>query len=89
MKIIKPTIDELIAALQSCAVDDREGSLPCENCYLYPLSQEGYLSTGESCFKHLALGVIDALRKTEADREQYKRWYEVAIEEAVAQNEDL
>lgn len=63
-KTIQPTADQIKAALRLCAVAEPAGDYPCKQCYLYPLSRDGYMSTGETCFEHLVLDtcqLIDGL----------------------------
>lgn len=61
------TQEMLEPALLCCADDDPApaGEEPCAGCYLQQLNlvKEGHVSTGETCFKHLALDVIDYIRK--------------------------
>ena len=53
-----------MAALRLCANKEPVDETPCKQCYLYPLSRDGYMSTGQTCFAHLALDacrLIDGL----------------------------
>lgn len=54
-RTIGPTAEEIKTALRLCAVDEPAENYPCEGCYLYPLSKDGRVSTGRTCFEHLAL----------------------------------
>lgn len=60
---IEVTQEMLEQALLCCAKDEPAEKYPCEDCYLYPLSKDGQMSTGETCFKHLALEAISYIRK--------------------------
>lgn len=60
---MKPTIDQLINALKICAEEEPQPTFPCEKCYLYPFSNAGRMSSGRTCFMHLAFDVIDVLRE--------------------------
>jgi hypothetical protein len=57
------TQEMLKKALLCCATDEPAEKYPCEGCYLYPLSKDGHMSTGRTCFEHLAHDVIDYIRK--------------------------
>lgn len=55
-RIIDPTVEQIKHALRACAVAPPAGTYPCETCYLYDLRDKyGYMSTGRTCFEHLAL----------------------------------
>ena len=62
-KTIEVTQEILEQALLCCAKDEPAEKYPCEDCYLYPLSKDGQMSTGETCFKHLALDTISYIRR--------------------------
>ena len=62
-KWVEASIEDMAKALRICATDPPEKEHPCEGCYLYPFSRDGYMSTGRTCFEHLALDVIDKLTR--------------------------
>lgn len=67
-KIIKPSVDDMITALKACAVETPQEGYPCEDCYLYPFSNDGRLSTGRTCFEHLTLDVSGELLRLTAEK---------------------
>lgn len=58
-----PAVDDIINALRLCAVETPAESPPCEGCYLFPLSKDGRMSTGQTCFTHLMLDTIDLINR--------------------------
>lgn len=69
-RIVDPTPEEIKIALRLCATDepDAEG-YPCKRCYLYPFKDEdGYMSTGQTCFMHLTLDAIGLIDRMRAER---------------------
>lgn len=52
---IDPTVKELVKALKACAKEE------CGGCYLRQFSKDGFMSTGETCFAHLALDAAEKL----------------------------
>lgn len=62
-RLIKPSVKDLVTALKSCATETSQSKYPCEGCYLYPFSKDGHMSTGRTCFEHLALEVVSKLNE--------------------------
>lgn len=62
-KVLGPTVEQITAALRLCAVEEPAETYPCEQCYLYPYSKDGRMSTGRTCFEHL--GCLPAHRPTQ------------------------
>ena len=72
-KILKPTVKQITAALRLCAVEKPAETYPCEQCYLYPYSKDGRMSTGRTCFEHLALDTCQLIdRLNDCDQTQSK-----------------
>lgn len=62
-KVLEPTVDQITAALRLCAVEEPSKTYPCEQCYLYPYSKDGRMSTGRTCFEHLALDTCQLINR--------------------------
>jgi len=72
-KILEPTVEQITAALRLCAVEEPAGTYPCEQCYLYPYSKDGRMSTGCTCFEHLAMDTCQLIdRLNDFDQTQSK-----------------
>lgn len=72
-KRFNPSAKQIEAALRLCAVSDPADKCPCDQCYLFPFSRDGYLSTGETCFEHLALDACQLIdRLNDFDKSQSK-----------------
>ena len=76
-KRIEITQKMLEQALLCCAKDGPapDGINPCADCYLMQknLIKDGHVSTGETCFMHLAQDAIDFIRKiNDFDKSQCK-----------------
>lgn len=65
---IEVTQEMLEQALHCCMEDSPapRGADPCAKCYLQQMNlvaENGHVSTGETCFQHLMLDVIDHIRR--------------------------
>jgi hypothetical protein len=92
-KKIDVTQKMLEQALLCCASDDPapDRHEPCENCYLQQLHlvRDGHMSTGETCFMHLALDAIDFIRRiNDFDSSQSKIMLE-KLEQVKVENTQL
>lgn len=68
-----PSAEQIKTALRLCAVDEPADKCPCDQCYLYPFRRNGRMSTGRTCFEHLALDACQLIdRLNDFDRTQSK-----------------
>ena len=76
MEQIDVTQEMLEQALLCCANDNPAptGMNPCEDCYLMQknLVKDGHMSTGQTCFMHLALDAISHIRRIKGDAKMWE-----------------
>lgn len=92
-KTLAPTVEQITAALRLCAVEEPAVGYPCEQCYLYPYSKDGRMSTGLTCFEHLVMDTCQLIdRLNNFDQTQSKialeRCYRIEAQLAASQRRE-